>query len=237
VELEVRLFGGLWERAGGQRRLRVTVADDATVADLRAQLAADHPRLAELLPRVNVAVDLEVARPDQPLAGAREVAVLPPVAGGAEGADEPPRVVTGLAASPFDVDAVLARITSPSVGGAVSFLGTVRDHAEDLDGVVRLDYSAYPEMAEKVLDDIAAELLAEHPDVRGLALLHATGELAVGDHTILVAACAPHRSAAFDACRDALERVKDRVPIWKREVTEDGAHRWVGLTPPHDATP
>jgi MoaE-MoaD fusion protein len=234
VELEVRLFGGLWERAGGQRRLQVTVPDDATVADLRAQLAADHPRLAELLPRVNVAVDLEVARPDQPLAGAREVAVLPPVAGGA---DDAPRVVTGLATPPFDVEAVLARITSPSVGGAVSFLGTVRDHAEDLDGVVRLDYSAYPEMAEKVLDDIAAELVAEHPDLEGLALLHATGELAVGDHTILVAACAPHRAAAFDACRDALERVKDRVPIWKREVTEDGAHRWVGLSPPPDATP
>jgi MoaE-MoaD fusion protein len=238
VELEVRLFGGLWERADGQRRLQVTVADDATVADLRAQLAEDHPRLAELLPRVSVAVDLEVARPDQPLAGAREVAVLPPVAGGADAdaaADDGPRVVTGLAAPPFDVDAVLARITSPAVGGAVSFLGTVRDHAEDLDAVVRLDYSAYPEMAEKVLDDIAAELVAEHPDVRGLALLHATGELAVGDHTILVAACAPHRAAAFEACRDALEQVKDRVPIWKREVTMDGAHRWVGLTPPPDA--
>jgi MoaE-MoaD fusion protein len=237
VEVEVRLFGGLWERVGGQRTVTVQLGDDATVADLRAQLAADHPALADLLARVNVAVDLEVARPTQPLAGAREVAVLPPVAGGA-GADDPPRaadpphVVTGLAPQPFDVDATLARITSPAVGGAVSFLGTVRDHAEDLDEVVRLDYSAYPEMAEKVLADIADELLAAHPEVRGLALLHATGELAVGDHTILVAACAAHRSAAFDACRDGLERVKDRVPIWKREVTADGAHRWVGLPPP-----
>jgi molybdopterin synthase catalytic subunit/molybdopterin converting factor small subunit len=233
VELEVRLFGGLWERAGGRRRVSVDLPDDATVADLRAQLAADHPAMADMLPRVNVAVDLEVARDDQPLAGAREVAVLPPVAGGAGGAgDDGPRVVTGLAAPPFDVDAVLAEITSSPVGAAVSFLGTVRDHAPDLEGVVRLDYSAYPEMAEKVLDDIAAELLAEYPDVRGLALLHATGELAVGDHTILVAACAAHRAVAFDACRDGLERVKERVPVWKREVTADGAHRWVGLTPP-----
>jgi MoaE-MoaD fusion protein len=231
VELEVRLFGGLWERAGGSRRITVQLDEDATVADLRARLAADHPRLAELLPRVNVAVDLEVAPPDLPLAGAREVAVLPPVAGGAE--DGPgPRVVTGLVAPPFDVDAVLARITSPPVGAAVSFLGTVRDHAPDLEGVVRLDYSAYPEMAEKVLADLADELLAAYPEVQGLALLHATGELAVGDHTILVAACAAHRAPAFDACREALERVKDRVPIWKREVTGDGAHRWVGLTPP-----
>ncbi|WP_052665291.1 molybdenum cofactor biosynthesis protein [Nitriliruptor alkaliphilus] len=234
MELEVRLFGGLWERAGGQRRLTVTVPDDATVADLRAQLAADHPRLAPLLARVNVAVDLEVASDSQLLEGATEVAVLPPVAGGAGHDDGHPRVVTGLVAPPFDVDTVLADITSPPVGAAVSFLGTVRDHAPDLDGVVRLDYSAYPEMAEKVLADIAGELVAEHPDVRGLALLHATGELAVGDHTILVAACAAHRAAAFDACRDGLERVKDRVPIWKREVTTDGEHRWVGLTPPPD---
>ncbi len=238
MELEVRLFGGLWERAGGQRRLQVSLPDGATVADLRARLAADHPAMAPMLPRVNVAVDLEVARDDQPLDGAREVAVLPPVAGGAGDDPAAPRVVTGLVAPPFDVDAVLADITSPPVGGAVSFLGTVRDHAPDLDPalgeVVRLDYSAYPAMAEKVLADIADELLAAHPDVRGLALLHATGELAVGDHTILVAACAAHRAAAFDACRDGLEQVKDRVPIWKREVTADGAHRWVGLTPPPD---
>ena len=232
MELEVRLFGGLWERTGGQRRVTVTLPADATVADLRAQLAADHPALADLLPRVNVAVDLEVARDTHQLDVASEVAVLPPVAGGA---DEPtPRVVTGLVAPPFDVDAVLRDITSPPVGAAVSFLGTVRDHAPDLDGVVRLDYSAYPEMAEKVLAEIARELIDEHPDVRGLALLHATGELAVGDHTILVAACAAHRHAAFEACREGLERVKDRVPIWKREVTADGEHRWVGLTPPPD---
>jgi MoaE-MoaD fusion protein len=231
VEIEVRLFGGLWERTGGQRRVRVELDDDATVADLRAQLAADHPALAELLPRVNVAVDLEVAPPTQLLEDASEVAVLPPVAGGADD-DPPPRVITGLRPPPFDVAAVTARITSPPVGAAVSFLGTVRDHAEDLDGVVRLDYSSYEAMAEKVLADLAVELAGDHPLVSGWALLHATGELAVGDHTILVVACAPHRAEAFEACRDALERVKDRVPVWKREVTADGEHRWVGLPPP-----
>lgn len=233
MELEVRLFGGLWERTGGTRRVTVTLPAGATVRDLRDQLAADHPALADLLPRVNVAVDLEVAPDTLVLDGATEVAVLPPVAGGA--GDAAPRVVTGLVAPPFDVDAVLAEITAPTVGAAVSFLGTVRDHAPDLEGVVRLDYSAYPDMAEKVLVEIADELVAEHPDLVGLALLHATGELDVGDHTILVAACAAHRAAAFDACRDGLERVKERVPIWKREVTADGAHRWVGLTPPPDA--
>ncbi|MEX1164169.1 MAG: molybdenum cofactor biosynthesis protein MoaE [Nitriliruptor sp.] len=230
MRLEVRLFGGLSERAGGQRRLDVELPDDATVADLRDHLAAEYPAMAPLLPRVNVAVDLEVAPADRSLAGASQIAVLPPVAGGSD--EDAPRVITGLAAPPFDVDAVLARITAPDVGGAVSFLGTVRDHAPDLDGIVRLDYSAYPEMAEKILANIAGELLAEHRGVRGLALLHATGELSVGDHTILIAACSAHRDVAFAACRDGLERVKDRVPIWKREVTADGTHRWVGLTPP-----
>lgn len=229
MELEVRLFGGLWERTGGQRVVTVDLADDATVADLRAQLARAFPALADLLPRVNVAVDLEVVGPQHRLDTATEVAVLPPVAGGA-GDDAPhAKVVTGLVAPPFDVAAVVAQVTGHDVGGAVTFLGTVRDHAPDLDGVVRLDYSAYEPMAEKVMADLAAALLTDHPDVRGLALLHATGELAVGDHTILIVACAAHRAAAFDACRDALERVKDEVPVFKREVTADGAHRWVGL--------
>lgn len=225
MQVEVRLFGGLPERAGGARHVTVELADTATVADLKDQLAADVPGLAPLLAGVNVAVDLEVASPDRGLAGAREVALLPPVAGGG------PAVVTGLVAPPFDVAAVTARVTGPSVGATVSFLGTVRDHAEDLDGVVRLDYSAYEAMAERVLADVAAETLADHPDVVGLAVLHAVGELAVGDHTILVVAAAPHRGAAFAACGQALEGVKTRAPVWKREVTADGAHRWVGLGP------
>lgn len=236
MELEVRLFGGLAGRAGGQRRLTVELPNGATVADLRRRLSEDHPQLAPLLPGVNVAVDLEVARGDQPLTGAREVALLPPVAGGASDhdhrADGGSRVLTGLVDPPLEVERVLDDLVTSPVGAVVSFLGTVRDHAPDLEGVIRLDYSAYPEMAEKVLSDIAAELLADHPELHGLALLHATGELAVGDHTILVAASAAHRDVAFAACREGLERVKDRVPVWKREVTADGEHRWVGLTPP-----
>lgn len=236
MRVEVRLFGGLPERVGGTRRLVVDLPDNATVADLRDRLAADHAQLAPLLPGVNVAVDLEVARPDRSLSDANEVALLPPVAGGADRDHGPPRIVTGLAVPPFDVDAMLAEIASPQTGATVSFVGTVRDHAADLDDVVGLDYSAYADMAHVVLADVAHEVVADHPTVRGLAVLHAVGELTVGDHTILVAACAPHREAAFDACRDALQRTKDRVPVWKREVTADGAHRWVGLPPPTGST-
>lgn len=229
------MFGGLTERVGASR-ITMELPDDATVADLRSAVAAAHPTIAPLLARVNVAVDLEVARDDTPLAGASEFALLPPVAGGAaDPAGSRVRIVTGLQSPPFEVDAVVAAVTGPSVGGTAVFLGTVRDHAPDLDGVVGLEYSAYPEMAERVLAQLATELQRDHPSVSGIALLHAVGELEVGDHTVLIVCASAHRAEAFDACRDALERVKDHVPVWKREVTADGGHRWVGLgAPPED---
>lgn len=234
MHVEVRLFGGLTERVGSSR-LTLELDDTATVADLRAAVADRHPALAPLLGRVSVAVDLEVAGDDRALADAREVALLPPVAGGADApriVDDRVAVLTGLRQPPLDVEGTLAAITAPEVGGTAVFLGTVRDHAPDLTGVVRLDYSAYETMAERVLAELARELLDDHPSLRGLALLHAVGELEVGAHTILIACASPHRAEAFDACRDALERVKDRVPVFKREVTADGTHRWVGLHGP-----
>lgn len=245
MQLEVRMFGGLTERAGGNR-VRVELTEPATVADLRAALSDQHPALAPLLPRVKVAVDLEVADDEVALTPDSEVALLPPVAGGAGGAgvqgeqgeqgDRRPRIHTGISAPPLDIADALSDITGPEVGGTAIFLGTVRDHAPDLDGVVGLDYSTYPEMAEKVLAEIAAEIARDHLDVTGIALVHAIGELDVQDHTILIACAAAHRGPAFEACRDALERVKDRAPVWKRERTGDGAHRWVGLPAPDEAT-
>jgi molybdopterin synthase catalytic subunit/molybdopterin converting factor small subunit len=232
VRVEVRAFGGIAERAG-LTVLPVELPDGASVADLRAALAAAHPAIAPLLPRCAVAVDLEVADADVVLDGGEEVAVLPPVAGGsdAEGAgDVAPVTRTGLVHGPIDVATELAALGDPRVGAVVSFLGLVRDHAEDLEGVVRLEYTAYEAMAARELEVIAAELRAEHPELRGLVLVHALGPLPVGAHTILIAAAAAHREEAFAACRDGLERVKDRVPVFKREVTADGS-RWVGLEP------
>lgn len=246
--LEVRLFGGLTERVGSART-RISLADDATVGDLRRAVAAQHPSVAGLLGSVKVAVDLEVVSDDLTLSEDSEVALLPPVAGGAgsgrgagddgdarsDGAGRASpdvRIVTGLRQPPFDVDAVAAEVTAPDVGGTAVFLGTVRDHSAALDGVTRLDYSAYPEMADKVLAALATDLVADHPHLRGIALLHAVGELPVGAHTVLIVCASAHRAEAFAACQDALERVKDQVPVWKREVTGSGQHRWVGLEEP-----
>jgi MoaE-MoaD fusion protein len=244
MRLEVRLFGGLTERAGSSR-LQVELPEAADVAQLRAAIAEQHPALAPLLAKVNVAIDLAVAPDDQPVTAASEVALLPPVAGGATHDDaaaarpssgqvrvlaDGRRVLCGLREPPLPVDDAVAAIAGPQVGGVVTFVGRVRDHAPDLDEpVVRLDYQAYPEMADRVLDEIADELLATDPDVLGVALLHAVGQLEVGDPTILIACAAAHRGPAFDACRRALEEVKERVPVFKREVNAGGAHRWVGL--------
>jgi MoaE-MoaD fusion protein len=244
VRVDVRLFGGLAERAGSSH-VTVELPADPTVADLRHAVAAAYPPLAPLVARSGVAVDLEMRGDDHPVRGDVEVALLPPVAGGSDagadhrtrvaadaGADHPDgevRRLTVLREPPLDVAGALAAIAHPAAGGTALFLGTVRDHAPDLDRVVRLDYSAYPEMAERVLARLAEDIAADHPEVQGIALLHAVGDLDVGAHTVLIACAAPHRDQAFDACRDPLERVKDQTPVWKREVAADGVHRWVGL--------
>jgi MoaE-MoaD fusion protein len=235
MRIEVRTFGGLAERAG-LATLIVELPDGADVGHLRRTVAAAHPEIAALMPRVAVSVDLELASDATVLHEGQEIALLPPVAGGSDDGRDGhltvgPTTITGLVHGRIDVEGTLAHIGAPDVGAVVSFLGTVRDHAEDLDGVIRLDYSAYEPMAEQQLARIAEEVRAAHPDVRGLALIHALGELDVGAHTILVAVSSPHRAEAFAACREALEAVKERVPVFKREVTADGAHRWVGLQP------
>jgi MoaE-MoaD fusion protein len=233
MHLDVRTFGGLAERVG-LTSLSVELPQGATVGDLRRALAVLHPELAALLPRIAIAVDLELADDMTMLGGASEVALLPPVAGGAGVTTDDtttPATLTGLVRGGFDVDAVLARIATGDSGATVSFLGTVRDHADGADAVVRLDYSAYEAMAEAELARIAGEIRTVHPQVRGLALLHALGELTVGEHTILIAVTAAHRAEAFAACRDALEWVKLRVPVFKREMRADGSYRWVGLEP------
>ncbi len=236
MRIEMRTFGGLAERAG-LATLIIELPEGADVGHLRRAVAAAHPELAALMPRVAVSVDLELVKDTTVLHEGHEVALLPPVAGGSDdrhvdaalGPD--PATLTGLVRGPIDIEGTLARIGAPDVGAVVSFLGTVRDHAEDLEGVVRLEYSAYEPMAERQLARIADEVRAAHPEIRGLVLMHALGELEVGSHTILVAASSAHRAEAFDACRTALEAIKERVPIFKREVTADGAHRWVGLQP------
>ena len=187
----------------------------ATVGDLWAELVRRHPDLDRLRNQVRTAVDLEFVVDDFPLNGGEEVALVPPIAGGAS-------LLTG---EPIVIDDVLSQVRSDSVGGTCVFIGTVRDSTQGK-AVERLVYEAYAEMAEKKLAEISAEVESRWPDTN-VALQHRLGELGVGEVAVVIAAAAPHREEAFAACRHCIERIKEIIPIFKKELGPDGV-RWVG---------
>jgi molybdopterin synthase catalytic subunit len=191
-----------------------------TVGDLRQALADAHPRLGPVLARCRIAVDQEFADDSVALRDGAEVAVVPPVAGGA------PRRFS-VVERPLELAEVLEAVTGPGSGGIVTFTGTVRDQTRGR-RVVRLEYEAYVPMAERKLAEIGAAVAAEHG--AEVAIVHRVGVLRPGDAAVVIACAAPHRTAAFRACEACIERLKKDVPIWKREVFEDGSE-WVGLGP------
>ena len=135
--------------------------------------------------------------------------------------------------APLAVDAVLSNVEDPAIGGIALFVGTVRDHNAGKP-ISLLEYQAYAAMAEKEMERIGIELEAEFPGVR-VAAHHRTGALGIGDVAVVCAAGAPHRDQAFSACRALIDRIKERVPIWKREHGPEGPY-WIGWenqnTPP-----
>ena len=203
----------------------VELPTGASVRDARAAIAARHPSVAALLPGVQFAVNRVVAADTRALADGDEVALLPPVAGGS-GTD-----AIRISAEPVTLAAAIAAVSGGDVGGdagaVVTFAGIVRRRGHHLPDVVRLEYEAYREMAEAVLGEIAVEIEREWPGVR-VAIHHRTGALVVGETAVVIAAAAEHRAPAFEACRAAIDRLKLRAPIWKKEIGESG-EAWVGL--------
>jgi molybdopterin synthase catalytic subunit len=122
----------------------------------------------------------------------------------------------------------MAAVQGPGIGGVVTFTGLVRLHSRGTT-IDHLEYEAYPAMAVKVMVQLCEEIEGEIEGAR-LAVEHRTGTLAIGEIAVVIAAAAPHRAEAFAACRAMIDRLKDRVPIWKKEVGVDGAE-WVGLGP------
>jgi molybdopterin synthase catalytic subunit len=220
VKVRVRLFGALAERAGTGEDV-LDVEDGATAGDVVALIRNRHPHAAALLGQVSVAVNLETVQRDHPLSDDDEVALLPPVAGGQA------RIMVGIRDGSLSLGEALEAVAAPDAGGTVLFLGTVRDHSDRLDRVERLEYSAYREMAEKILREVAEEAARRWP-LSGVAVFHAVGDLSIGDPTVVVACSSGHRGEAFEACRFVIDEVKRRVPIWKKEVGPTG-ERWVGL--------
>jgi molybdopterin synthase catalytic subunit len=137
--------------------------------------------------------------------------------------------LTDIRETALSVDEVLRAVSDRHAGGIALFVGTVRDHTPEHPGeqVTELDYTAHPSAIEQ-LEAVARKVAAEHPGT-ALAAVHRTGELAVGDLAVVVAASSAHRAEAFAACRALIDTLKEEVPIWKRELFRDGSHTWVGM--------
>jgi molybdopterin synthase catalytic subunit len=202
----VRLFAGLRERAGWSRR----EVDAATVADVWPTLGlGDEP--AGLL----YAVNKEYAERDRALAPGDEVALIPPVSGGA----------FLLSDEPLSLDRVVDEVRSDEAGAIATFTGTTRVHSRGRT-VTHLDYEAYEGMAENVMQELADALGARY-ELTAIAIHHRIGRVAIGETSVVIAVAAPHRRNALAACKDAIDELKERVPLWKKEVYE-GGEEWIG---------
>ena len=137
----------------------------------------------------------------------------------------------GLSAAPLDPDALAAAVRSAAHGAVVTFLGTTRETSPgDPRPVVALEYEAYETMAVPEMENIAHETQTRFGPL-GIAMMHRTGSVALGEPSVVVVVAAPHRGAAFDACRYAIDALKARVPVWKREIYRDGDAAWIANTP------
>jgi len=245
--LEVRLFAVLRERAGRDSIVLDDVPDGATIEDLKTLVAERFPELGDLRSVAGV-VGTTYARPDTVLAEGDEVSFLPPVSGGAPDPEEPvagadiERGVFELSSEPLDPAVLQARVAHPSCGAIVVFTGTTRETNRGQD-VARLDYEAFEAMGGPEMRRIFDDCLALHGPAsastsgaaadesldRTLRMLcaHRTGVVGVGDPSVVVAVASPHRNAAFEAARYLIDALKERLPVWKKEVYRDG-HHWIG---------
>jgi molybdopterin synthase catalytic subunit/molybdopterin converting factor small subunit len=219
MDVTVRLFASLREHAGAGT-VQLALDDGATVADAIAELRGGAlAGLPENAPFVT-AVAREYVKPDHPLAAGDELALVPPVSGGAS---DPVRLAD-VTDDTIDVEAVRRSVADPTTGATVVFMGTTRE-------VPSLEYEAYVDMAREQIARLAARVVAEHGCV-AVACVHRTGAVALGEPSVVVAASAAHRAEAFEGARALLDAVKAQAPIWKREHYEDGPPAWVEGTLP-----
>ena len=207
MRVKVRLFAGLRERAGVAER---ELEDVARVGDVWRALG-----LGEEPEGLLYAVNRRYAEREQELADGDEVALIPPVSGGAFRVTE----------QPLSLEAVVGEVADESAGAVASFVGTVRRESRGRT-VLHLEYEAYIEMAEGVMAQLAWSL-GQRYDIWAVAIHHRVGRVDVGEASVVIAVSAPHRQDALAACKDAIDLLKETVPLWKKEVYE-GGEEWLG---------
>ena len=209
MRVTVKLFAGLRERAGASERT-LDLGNGARVADVWGALS-----LGEEPEGLLYAVNKEYAARERKLADGDEIALIPPVSGGG----------FRLTEEPIELDAVVSEVADERAGAVATFLGTTRVHSRGRT-VLNLDYEAYPGMAEKTMERIGAELKRKY-DLCDVAISHRVGRVLIGETSVAIAVSAPHREHALAACKEAIDTLKEQVPLWKKEVYE-GGEEWIG---------
>jgi molybdopterin synthase catalytic subunit len=216
MQVRVRLFAALRERAGATER-ELELPAGARAGDVWPAL----PELGAEPGGVLVAVNQEYVERDHELREGDEVALIPPVSGGAATAGH----AISLSAEPIDVAAVIAAAADERAGAIATFIGTTRIQSRGRT-VLYLDYEAYEGMAKREIARIA-DGLAERYDLCRIAVAHRVGRVEIGETSVAIAISAPHRADALDACKEAIDTLKETVPLWKKEVYE-GGEEWIG---------
>ena len=209
MRIRVRLFAGLRERVGtGENEMELPAGARASDVWELLQIGPEPEGLA-------YAVNRRYVDRDEPLAEGDELAIIPPVSGGA----------FRLTEGPLDARAVMREVESEGAGAVASFVGTVRARSRERD-VLHLEYEAYAGMAEQVMEELATALKAKY-DLCEVAIAHRIGRVEVGEASVAIAVSAPHRQDALAACAEAIDTLKTTVPLWKKEVYE-GGEEWIG---------
>lgn len=232
MQVNILLFATLKDRAGTNRLTLDLTLENATVADVRRVLTEQKPSLGALLDAAIAAVNQEYAFPPDPVRDGDEIAFFPPVSGGSDAADPSMPEIFMLAPEPVSIDDLTARITIPATGAVCVFSGMVRGETQSKAGegiqqTQRLEYEAYEAMALAKMRQVAAEIREQFPLVQGIAIVQRVGKLEVGQNTIVIACSSGHRDqGCFEAARYGIDRLKEIVPIWKKEIRPDGSS-WI----------